>query len=212
MWGGIRNNYSVKFKQILKQMRKVFLMVVLLNILSGCGDSTKKSEGSAHSHPETSASDGKVKSKSPKKEAMATIGGNHIHVVYSSPGVRGRLIFGGLVGYDEVWSTGAHQATSVDFQQAVVINETTVPAGKYGFFTIPGKEEWTVIFSKDWDMHLADDYKKDNDVIRFSVVPKKLNEPVESLTYDVKEKSGGTGHFSVSWADVEIAFDLKNAE
>jgi hypothetical protein len=193
-------------------MKNVILMTVLISFLSGCSKPDKKSVESEHDHHQTTTEETKVKSKSPKSTAMATLEENHIHIAYSSPSVRGRMIYGGLVAYGAVWSTGAHKATSFEFQQAVVIKETTIPAGKYGFFTIPGKEKWIVILSKDWDMHLADEYKEENDVIRFEVTPEKLSEPVESLTYQIKELTSGAGEFSMSWSDVKVSFDIKNAK
>ena len=59
-----------------------------------------------------------------------------IDINYSSPGVRERTIWGGLVAYDQVWVTGAHRATSVNFSSPVIIDGTTIPAGKYAFFTL----------------------------------------------------------------------------
>ena len=54
----------------------------------------------------------KKKAKSPKTNAMGNIGENHVHIEYSSPSVRGRQIWGGLVSYGVVWASGAHKATS----------------------------------------------------------------------------------------------------
>jgi hypothetical protein len=198
--------------QNVSNMKNVILIVLFISFLSGCDNSAKKSDASEHEHHQTNIEETKVKSKSPKSMAMATLGENHIHIDYSSPSVRGRVIYGGLVAYGAVWSTGAHKATSVEFQQAVIINETTIPAGKYGFFTIPGQEKWTIILSKDWDMHLADEYRPENDVIRFEVTPEKLNDPAESLMYEVKETSPDIGRFSMSWADVKVSFDIKSVK
>ena len=48
---------------------------------------------------------------SPRKYAMNMIGDAHIHIDYSSPSVRGRIIFGGLLAMGDVWQSGAHYAT-----------------------------------------------------------------------------------------------------
>lgn len=154
--------------------------------------------------------DVKPKSKSPKTSAMGNIGETHVHIDYSSPSVRGRTIWGGLVGYDKVWASGAHKATAIDFSKDVVINNVKVPAGKYGFFTIPGKEEWTVILSKDWDMHLADDYNQANDLLRLIVKPTKLSETVESLRYEVIPVNEESGQIKLLWSDLSIAFNVIN--
>ncbi len=186
--------------------------ILLASVLWACSpgekkeDSKEQEDHSAH----TAESAEKPKSKSPKQTAMTNVGENHVRIEYSSPGVRGRQIFGGLVGFGEVWVTGAHRATTINFQQGVMINETVIPAGKYGFFTIPGTESWTLILSKDWDMHLADEYNQTNDVLRFDVVPQAMDEQVESLTYTVDAMEDGSGMISMAWADVKISFKFQN--
>jgi hypothetical protein len=195
-------------------MKNLITLLTLSLLLIACNSNQKEAqEQGGHEH-RTTDSDKQlvVKAKSPKSAAMATIGENHIHVDYSAPSDRGRVIYGGLVAHGVVWSTGAHKATSVEFQQAVLINNTTIPAGKYGFFTIPGEEKWTLILSKDWDMHLADEYSQQNDVIRFEVSPEKLNDLVEVLKYTVKEQGSGRAEFSMSWSDRRISFDISNVE
>jgi hypothetical protein len=151
-------------------------------------------------------------SKSPRTAAMAMIGGNHIHLDYSSPSVRGRQVFGGLVSMNEVWVTGAHKATSIQFDKPLTIDGKRIEAGKYGFFTIPGENEWTVILNQVWDMHLADDYDQSKDVIRFIVKPEQLSETVEALTFEVKEKDPKTTQITVAWDKTKIAFDAMNEE
>ncbi len=138
------------------------------------------------------------------------VDGNHVHIDYSSPSVRGRVIFGGLVAYNEVWSTGAHKATSIEFDKPVKISGREIEAGKYGFFTIPGESTWTVIINKNWDMHLADEYDPAEDVIRFEVEPESLDEVRESLEYNVESLGDGRGRISVAWDKTEISFGFEN--
>lgn len=194
-------------------MKNIYV-IILTVIFTACSSSGEKKTETHSSDVDHSAhmaeNNEQSKSKSPKQMAMANVGDNHIHIEYSSPSVRGRQIFGGLVAYGEVWVTGAHKATNINFQKDVMINETPIPAGKYGFFTIPGKESWTIILSQDWDMHLADDYNPENDVLRFDVVPVMLEKPVESLTYEVIETDDSSGKIKMSWADVSISFGVKN--
>lgn len=162
-----------------------------------------------HEHPTPSDS---IKTKSPRKTAMDMVGDNHVHIDYGSPSVRGRMIWNGLVAYGQVWATGAHKATWIEFSNDVKINSQVVPKGKYGIFTIPDKNEWTIILSKDWDMHLADDYNADNDLLRLKIKPQKGKSLTESLTYRVKALGQGKGQVSMSWEylTVEFAFENKN--
>lgn len=137
-----------------------------------------------HDHHQTQTNS-KVTSKSPRTAAMAMVGNNHVHIDYGSPSVRGRTIWNGLVAYGQVWVTGAHKATWIAFSEDVKINSQIIPKGKYGLFTIPDKNEWTIIINKDWDMHLADDYKPENDVIRIKASPRQNDAFTESLTYTI---------------------------
>lgn len=162
-----------------------------------------------HEH-HNSKPDSTVKSKSPRTSAMAMVENNHVHIDYGSPSVRGRNIWNGLVAYGQVWATGAHKATWIDFSEDVKINSQVIPKGKYGFFTIPDKKEWILIISKDWDMHLADNYKAENDVIRIKVKPKKNNTISEALTYNVKALANKKGQISVYWEYLSISFDFEN--
>jgi hypothetical protein len=192
-------------------MIKSAYLLLLVLITFSCAPKSESDSVASEDHSQHQAKEASpTTSKSPKTEAMAMIGGNHIHIDYSSPSVRGRQIFGGLVGFGEVWSTGAHKATSIKFDKNVLIGGKEIPAGKYGFFTIPGENEWTIILNKVWDMHLADDYNQTEDLVRLTVVPQTLPETVESLTYTIIEKSANTAEISVAWDKTKVSFEVIN--
>ena len=160
--------------------------------------------------PKADTSKVAAKPKSPKMAAMEMVGKNHVHIDYGSPSVRGRQIWNGLVAYKQVWATGAHKATWIDFSQDVMIEGKHIPKGKYGFFTIPDKKQWIVILSKTWDMHLADDYKQENDLIRINVKPKKSKTLTEALTYEVSANNKNKGTIKMSWEYLSVSFDFEN--
>lgn len=160
--------------------------------------------------PKADTSKTAVKPKSPKMTAMAMVGDNHVHIDYGSPSVRGRNIWNGLVAYNQVWSSGAHKATWIEFSKDVTIKGKQIPKGKYGFFTIPNKEMWTLILSKTWDMHLADDYKEENDVIRIKVKPIKSRKLIEALTYEVLPTNANGGKIKLSWEYLSVELPFKN--
>tara|TARA_R110002073_G_scaffold293194_2_gene458750 strand:+ start:22937 stop:23524 length:588 start_codon:yes stop_codon:yes gene_type:complete len=146
---------------------------------------------------------------SPHTSSMAMIGGAHIHIDYSSPGVRGRIIFGGLLAYNQLWQAGAHKATWIETNKDLIIDGKILPIGKYGFFTIPSRDEWTVIFNSNWDQHGKDEYDEKNDVLRFKVKPKKLNKITEHLEYKVGKVSSNEGTISLAWEKVFVSFNFK---
>jgi len=151
---------------------------------------------------------GDTSKRSIKSAAMGKIGGANITISYHSPGVRGRTIWGGLVPYNDVWVTGAHNATIIDIDKDFVVAGTSIPKGKYAIFTIPGKEEWTVIINKTWEQHLTDDYLQKEDVVRIKVKPEQLNEKVERLQYFIEDNKNGQGMIAVTWEMLRIEFDL----
>lgn len=163
-----------------------------------------------HEHHKADTTKSVTKPKSPRLSAMAMVGDNHVHIDYGSPSVRGRVIWNGLVAYNQVWVTGAHKATWIEFSKDVVIQGKRISKGKYGFFTIPNEKEWTLILSKTWDMHLADDYKQENDVIRLTVKPETNKQFVEALTYEVLPIKSNKGEIKISWAYLSVAFGFEN--
>lgn len=111
------------------------------------------------------------------------VNGAEVEINYYSPGVKGRTIWGGLVPYGEVWVTGAHNATSIRISKSFTIGTTKVTAGKYALFTIPGKEEWIFIVNKNYQQHLSDNYKSEEDILRYTVKPVWGHEVTERLQY-----------------------------
>src|SRR5215813_10229973 len=85
---------------------------------------------------------------SPPQTIKQDFGLSNIELSYSRPGVKGRKIFGDLVPYGKVWRTGANNATTISFGDDVMVADTKIPAGKYGLLTIPDKDQWTIILTK----------------------------------------------------------------
>jgi len=189
----------------------IIVLALTLSVLS-CKNETKKADINEHeNHVTTPKKDEAPKKKvlSPHTSIMEMIGDAHIHIDYSSPGVRGRIIFGGLVGYDTVWQAGAHNATWIETNTDLVINGELLPKGKYGFFTIPSKEDWTIMLNKKWDQHGKDEYDENDDVIRFKVTPSISDEIIEHLEYKVNKISETEGTISLAWEKVTISFPFK---
>ena len=100
-----------------------------------------------------------------------TVGDVSVVVEYGRPSVRGREIWGGLVPFDQVWRTGADEATTFESSGDLLVQGETLPAGRYGLFTIPGETEWTVVFNSVADQWGAYDYDASKDVLRVTASP-----------------------------------------
>ncbi|MDX5421655.1 MAG: DUF2911 domain-containing protein [Hymenobacteraceae bacterium] len=144
-------------------------------------------------------------------EATGSIGDANLKITYHAPGVKGRIIWGGLVPYNQVWVTGAHMATSFETDKALVVGGKELPAGKYALFTVPGEDEWTFIVNKNWEQHLADKYSEKEDVLRVQVKPEELQQHQERLKYEVVEQSGNEGAIRIAWEKkgVTVPFKVK---
>lgn len=124
----------------------------------------------------------KTPQPSPTQTIKQNFGLSNIELSYSRPGMKGRKIYGDLVPYGNLWRTGANEATTLTFADEVTIGGTKVPAGKYGLLTIPNKDSWTIIVSKQLNATSPDAYKSDSDMVRITAKPTVLNEPVETFT------------------------------
>lgn len=143
--------------------------------------------------------------RSIKSIAFAIIRGDSVKINYHSPGVRKRIIWGGLVPFDEVWVTGAHDATTLEMPKAFIINGKEMPAGKYAFFTIPGKKEWILILNRNWKQHLATAYEEKEDIIRIKVTPTKVNH-TERLQYFIESGKNNAGKIAIAWEMIKVEF------
>src|SRR5216684_3895096 len=120
---------------------------------------------------------------SPAASASCDVGGGKtIKTDYSSPRVKGRKIYGGLVPYGEVWRTGANEATTFVTSADVVVGGKAIPAGSYTLFTVPNADKWTLIINKktaEWGIP----YKYESDELaRVDMQVSKTAAPVENFT------------------------------
>ncbi|WP_420577008.1 DUF2911 domain-containing protein [Ekhidna sp.] len=154
-----------------------------------------------------SASAQKDKSKRPSPPAQVSqeIDGTKITVDYSRPSKRGREIFGSLEEYGKVWRTGANESTWIEVSDDVEVEGKKLAAGKYGLFTIPGKDEWTIIFNKKWDGWGAYEYKESDDVLRVKVEPVAMDGVVETFTIDIADN----GDVSLAWDQTQVTFSIR---
>lgn len=143
--------------------------------------------------------------ESPRKQATGKIGGVTIDIDYGSPSVKGRTIWGELVPYGKVWRAGANENTTFSFDKDVKIGNTTVKAGKYGFFIIPSESmEWTVILNSKNDAWGSNGYNQDLDILRLDLEPINTDNNQESLDYAIGEKE-----IIIKWAKAKIVIPVQ---
>lgn len=145
---------------------------------------------------------------SPQGSVSQRIGLTDVQVTYHRPGAKGRVVYGSLVPYDHVWRTGANEATKVSFSTAVKLNGADVPAGTYELFTIPGKDEWTVIIHKNMSQWGAYTYDAKNDVARVKAKPVALTNGVETLSISFNDLRDESATLNIAWEKVRVPVTL----
>jgi hypothetical protein len=145
---------------------------------------------------------------SPFAKVSQTVGYTDITVDYSSPGVKGRKIWGAVVPYDQLWRAGANAATKVTFSRDVTFAGKPVPAGSYAFFVIPTKGAWTVILNKKADQNgVGRDYKEADDLLRVQLAPKAA--PFrERLAYLVTDFTDDKAVLDLEWEKLRLSIPI----
>ncbi|HYC86062.1 MAG TPA: DUF2911 domain-containing protein [Chryseosolibacter sp.] len=189
----------------MKEILRATCLVLVLLVDQACQRATE----TQHQHDAGNTVKADTIKKSIPKEIHASVSGAHFTIRYHAPAIRGRTIWGGLVPYGEVWVTGAHSATTVEFDRDIMLNDQRIVAGKYALFTIPDTTTWTVIINSNWDQHLADEYDSKDDIIRAQVTPSYADKAQERLTYTIADKGNSEGVIGISWEKIRVALPFR---
>ena len=150
----------------------------------------------------------KVPAPSPKATLTQAFGLGEITIEYSRPGMKDREIFGGLVPYDKIWRTGANKATYLKFTDDVKINGKDIPAGEYSLYTIPGKDEWTMIINKETELWGTSKYDAAKDQARITVKPQSMDFTVETFTIDINDMRSTTATINLVWENTMVTMNV----
>jgi hypothetical protein len=144
---------------------------------------------------------------SPDATVSQYVGITKITIDYSSPGVKGRKIWGELVPYGKIWRTGANEVTSITFSDPVKVNGNELPAGTYGIHTIPGENEWEIIFSKDTKVDDPMTYDEKKDALRIKVKPES-NPFTERMAFTITEMTDNSANINLIWDNLKVPFKV----
>ncbi|MGC1241458.1 MAG: DUF2911 domain-containing protein [Chryseosolibacter sp.] len=176
-------------------MRRMYAFTLLLGVILGAGDQA----GAQIVMPDLS----------PFATVTQRVGLNEVRIEYSRPSVRGRVIYGELVPYGKVWRTGANASTKIYVREPLIVQDALeLPPGVYALYAIPGKDEWTLIISRDPWLWGAFGYKEDFDALRFQVKPRQLKEPVETFTIQFDNVCSSCAEIQLSWDFTKVSFRI----
>jgi len=135
--------------------------------------------------------------------------GGYLHVVHGKPFKRGRIVFGGLVGYGQVWVTGAHIATEFATTVPITIGGQPLEKGIYSLFTTPRPERWTLHLNTVLGMHLTDEYDPAHDVLTVEAPVEYLEEPVQDLEIAFEPTGTSAVDLVIRWDQTAVRFPIK---
>jgi len=145
---------------------------------------------------------------SPSAKVMQEVGLTEISVDYSSPAVKGRKVWGGLVPYDQVWRTGANMATKITFSRDVTFGGKPVPAGTYAIVTVPTQKEWTVVLNKELGLFGGGKtYDAKDDVVRVTATPTEIPNR-ERLTFLFSNTTDDQTSLDIEWEKLRISVPI----
>lgn len=145
---------------------------------------------------------------SPLAKVSQFVGLTEVSLEYSSPAVKGRKVFGGILPLGELWRTGANAATKITFSKDVQLADKPVPAGTYAIFSIPTKDSWTVILNKNPNQGGTGQYKQDLDLLRVQIKPQTIPAR-ERMTFLFSNTTESTTSLDLEWETVRISLPIK---
>jgi len=156
------------------------------------------------------AADEKVEFPSASQHAVVKqrVGLTDVEVDYSRPNKNGRNIFGGLVPFDKPWRTGANQPTKVTISAPVKLGDKDVAAGEYVLYTIPGANEWAIIFSKNLKAQSLAEQKPEDEATRVTAKPTALAAPAETFTIGFEDLRANSATLYLEWDKTRVPVKL----
>jgi hypothetical protein len=157
--------------------------------------------------PVASAQSLELPAPSPHARVEQRVGLTDFTVDYSSPGVKGRKIWGELVPLDKPWRTGANAATKLIASKDFMLAGKPVKAGTYALYTIPGKTSWTVILNSSSENWGTNGYDQTKDVARATVKPEAIPSR-ERMTFIFTNSTDDATRLDLEWEKVRVSIPL----
>ena len=148
---------------------------------------------------------------SPSSKVEQKVGLTDVTVEYSRPGMKDRKIYGELVQFGEMWRTGANASTKITFSDDVKVGGKELKKGKYALYTIPGKDEWAIIFYNNtsfWGTP-GDKFSEEDVAAKIMVQPKQSGMTFETFTIDINHLRNSSAHINLMWENTVVSIPLE---
>lgn len=177
----------------------------------------------------------RVPRPSQSASVMQTIGVTDMTINYSRPPVKGRTIFADapasmaarakgeatldnqnerlkdepIVPYGHVWRTGANEATQFVVTDDVMVNGQKLAAGSYSLHSIPGKDEWTLVFNGTANQWGSFNYDAAKDTLRIKAKPQWLSDNQEFMQFSIDPATDNSAVVNLRWEKVRVPFTVE---
>ena len=146
---------------------------------------------------------------SPPAKVMQRVGVTDISIDYSSPGVKGRKVWGDVVPFDKVWRTGANAATKITFSRDVTFGGKPVPAGTYSIVSMPSQKGWKVMLNKELGLWATPaPYVASNDVASAAATTTEIPNR-ERLTFLFSNTTDDSTSLDLEWEKLRVSVPIK---
>lgn len=149
---------------------------------------------------------------SPLAIATARYKDTYVKITYGQPQKKGRPIFGALVPYSQVWRAGANEATEITVTKDVIISGNLLKAGTYSIFTIPEKDNWTVIFNKDVGLWGSYNYNLKTDAFRLVAPVQRTPDAINEFFTIAVDQKNEKADLVFMWDDVQVRVPIQFIE
>ncbi|WP_422081380.1 DUF2911 domain-containing protein [Ulvibacterium sp.] len=129
-----------------------------------------------------------------------------VRIIYSRPQLKGRSL-SELAPAGKVWRTGANEAAEITFYKDVTFGDKAISAGTYALFTIPGKDQWTVVLNSNLNQWGAYSYDESADVARITVSAGSDSSSLDAFSIAFKEVDNGA-HMVMGWDKTRVAVPI----
>ncbi|MDP9348298.1 MAG: DUF2911 domain-containing protein [Gemmatimonadota bacterium] len=185
----------------MSPLSRSLLGVAVLLSLGACGPDEDRVEAI-----ETVTPSGEDRRSQPAR-VVQRMGPTEMTVVYNRPVARGRELFGGIVPWDSLWNPGADEATRLEVSEDITIAGQPLPAGRYSIWALPGREEWTIVFNRAWNVdHLT--YREANDALRLRVRPQRASH-MESLAFYFPYAEADSALLALHWGETMLPLSVR---
>ncbi|MBX2843020.1 MAG: DUF2911 domain-containing protein [Flammeovirgaceae bacterium] len=155
-----------------------------------------------------------TRNHSPQDTVTYTENGFNIKVIYCRPYKKDRVIFGSedeeaLQPYGTYWRTGANEATEIIFKNDVKVAGKDLKAGRYRFYTVPGKEKWAIAFNTELGQWGYMEPAYEMDVLNAEVPVSYRDTPLEQFTILLEKSSSDKVNMTLSWDKSEVVIPIE---